>query len=100
MKRFFTLCAVLLALSSLLLSAYAQDNGVANEPPDPATWMPDANLRKAVRAALRLNCKRTPHTTETAKLECPKCPSAWDNGSHGSGICHEPQIVIGWRESD
>ena len=55
MKRFYTLCVVLLVLSSLLLSAYAQDNGVGNEPPDPATWMPDANLRNAVRAALRLN---------------------------------------------
>ena len=53
MKRFCTFCAVLLALSSLLLSAYA--NGVGNEPPDPATWMPDANLRKAVRTVLRLN---------------------------------------------
>ena len=55
MKRFYTLCVVLLALSSLLLSAYAQDNGVGNGPPDPATWMPDANLRNAVRATLRLD---------------------------------------------
>ncbi len=55
MKRFYTLCVVLLVLSSLLLSAYAQANGVGNEPLDPATWMPDANLRNAVRAALRLN---------------------------------------------
>ena len=55
MKRFYTLCVVLLVLSSLLLSAYAQDNGVGNKPPDPATWMPDPNLRNAVRAALRLN---------------------------------------------
>ena len=55
MKRFYTLCVLLLILSSLLLSAHTQANGVENEPPDPATWMPDANLRKAVRAALRLN---------------------------------------------
>lgn len=55
MKRFYTLCVVLLVLSSLLLSAYVQANGVGNETPDPATWMPDANLRNAVRAALRLN---------------------------------------------
>ena len=59
MKRFCTLCVVLLALSSLLLSAYAQANGVANEPPDPATWMPDANLRNAVRAALHLNANES-----------------------------------------
>ena len=55
MKRFYTLCVVLLVLSSLFLNAYAQDNGVGNEPPDSATWMPDPNLRNAVRAALRLN---------------------------------------------
>ena len=55
MKRFYTPCVLLLILSSLLLSTYAQANGVENEPPDPATWMPDANLRNAVRAALRLN---------------------------------------------
>ena len=55
MKRFYTPCVLLIILSSLLLSAHTQANGVENEPPDPATWMPDANLRKAVRAALRLN---------------------------------------------
>ena len=55
MKRFYTLCVILLVLSSLLLSADAQNNGVGNEPPDSAIWMPDANLRNAVRAALRLN---------------------------------------------
>ena len=55
MKRFYTLCVVLLVLSGLLLSTYAQANGVGNELPDPATWMPDANLRNAVRAALRLH---------------------------------------------
>ncbi len=51
MKRFYTLCVVLLLLSSSLLSAYAQEN----ESPDPAIWMPDTNLRNAVRDALRLN---------------------------------------------
>ena len=55
MKRFYTLCVVLLVLSSLLLSTYVQANGVGNEPPDSAIWMPDANLRNAVRAALHLN---------------------------------------------
>ena len=55
MKRFYTLCVVLLVLSSLLLSAYAQDNGGGNESPDPATWMPDANLKDSVRTALNLN---------------------------------------------
>ena len=58
MKRFYTLCVVLLVLSSLLLSAYAQENGVGNQTPDPATWMPDANLRNAVRAALHLNANQ------------------------------------------
>ena len=55
MKRLYTFCVVSLVLSSLILSAYAQDNRVGNEPPDSATWMPDANLRNAVRAALHLN---------------------------------------------
>ena len=55
MKRFYTPCVLFLILSSLLLSAHTQANGVENEPPAPATWMPDANLRNAVRAALRLN---------------------------------------------
>ncbi len=55
MKRFYTLWVVLLVLSSLLLSTYVQANGVENDSPDPATWMPDANLRNAVRDALHLN---------------------------------------------
>ena len=50
MKRFSTLFAILLILS---ISTYVGDiqNAVANE----ADWMPDANLRTAVRSALNLN---------------------------------------------
>ena len=49
MKRFSTLFAILLILS---ISTYVGDiqNAVANE----ADWMPDANLRAAVRSALNL----------------------------------------------
>ncbi len=59
MKRFYTLWIVLLVLSSLLLSTYVQANGVGNDSPDPATWMPDANLRNAVRDALHLNANES-----------------------------------------
>ena len=50
MKRFSTLFAILLILS---ISIHVGDvqNAVANE----ADWMPDANLRTAVRSALNLN---------------------------------------------
>ena len=55
MKRFLHTLCFLLVLNSLFLSTYAQDNGVENKPPELATWLPDANLRNAVRAALLLN---------------------------------------------
>ena len=74
MKRFYTLCVVLLVLSSLLLSAYAQDNGVESKPPDPATWMPDVNLRNAVRAALRLNAKEPLTQQKLLNLNVLKAP--------------------------
>ena len=46
MKRFYTVCVVLFVFSSLINIASAQDE---------TTWMPDANLRNAVRTALNLN---------------------------------------------
>ena len=50
MKRFSTLFAILLILSISIHVGHVQ-NAVANE----ADWMPDANLRTAVRSALNLN---------------------------------------------
>ena len=50
MKRFSTLFAILLILSISIHVGHVQ-NAVANE----AEWMPDANLRTAVRSALNLN---------------------------------------------
>ena len=50
MKRFSTLFAILLIFSISIHVGHVQ-NAVANE----ADWMPDANLRTAVRSALNLN---------------------------------------------
>ena len=50
MKRFPTLFAILLIFSISIHVGHVQ-NAVANE----ADWMPDANLRTAVRSALNLN---------------------------------------------
>ena len=52
MKRFSTLLAILLLLSISIHVGPVQ-NAVANE----ADWMPDANLRTAVRSALSLGNK-------------------------------------------
>ena len=49
MKRFYTLFVIILTLSISIHVGHVQ-NAVANE----ADWMPDANLRTAVRTALGL----------------------------------------------
>ena len=100
MKRFYTLCVVLLLLSSLLLSTYAQANGVENEPPDPATWMPDANLRNAVRAALRLNANEPLTQEKMLNLQGLNAPETWYKGSYRLRICDVSQVPINWRKSD
>ena len=52
MKRSFTRFLILLVLFNCWINvALTQDKGV-NEAPDASTWMPDANLRTAVRSAL------------------------------------------------
>ena len=59
MKRFYMLFLVLLAFSGWIYVADAQDA---------STWMPDANLRTAVRSALNLNAGDTLTQADMADL--------------------------------
>ena len=58
MKRFFSLSVIFLISFTCWIPylVEAQDKGgeVVDEAPDASTWMPDANLRTAVRNALGL----------------------------------------------
>ena len=62
--------------------------------------IPDANLRTAVHAALGIEPNLRITINAMRSLTTLNADSARDNRSHRSGICHESQIVIGWRESD
>lgn len=91
MKRYIILVILLVFSSYVSHVTNAQDKAI---------YMPDENLREAVKAALNLNTDDSLTPQKMLKPERAKCEAPWNNRYHGFGICDAPQILVGWRKSD
>ena len=87
MKRFSTLFAILLILSISIHVGHVQ-NAVANE----ADWMPDANLRTAVRTSLGLADNE--ELTQAKMLDLTELKAAGRGISNLTGIQHATNLTV------